>query len=149
MSAKRATGFTLLELIMTIVLFAIVSVMVVSFFGAATTKTFFPVQQLQADATLQLTLENMIADKDAAFSSDLNGLSTKISTGNQTTYGNGTSYYVIDNHFVCPNATNVFVSSAVNQFLLVTIASNATSGVHLSYLFNVNSSAINCNAGGS
>lgn len=147
MSAKWATGFTLLELIMTIVLFAIVSVMVVSFFGAATTKSYVPVQQLQADATLQLTLENMIAD--AAVSANLNDLSTKISTGNQSTYGNGTSYYVIDNHFVCPNATNVFVSSAVNQFLLVTIASNATSGVHLSYLFNTNSNAINCNAGGS
>ena len=50
-------GFTLLELIMTIVLFGIVSVMVVSFFNPATTKSYLPAQQLQTDAQLQLVLK--------------------------------------------------------------------------------------------
>ena len=147
MSEDRRCGFTLLEVILTIVLFGIVAVMAVSFFNPSTTQTHVPVSQLQADAFLQLVMENMIADKEARFSNNLNGLCANIGSGGQTAYGNGSGYYVVERRYVCPNGSNVFVDSAANQFLLVTIATNATSGVRLSYLFSSN--AGNCNAGGS
>ncbi|WP_043634732.1 type II secretion system protein [Desulfovibrio sp. TomC] len=144
----KAKGFTLLELIMTIVLFGIVSVMVVSFFNPATTRSDIPVKQLQVDAQLQLALENMIAEKNTStYVSNLNALQTSIGSGNQSTYGGGTNYYVLENRFVCLNGTNTFVNSSVNQYLLVTIAPTATSGSRLSYLFSSN--AGNCLAGGS
>ncbi|HML55604.1 MAG TPA: type II secretion system protein [Solidesulfovibrio magneticus] len=147
MNTERSSGFTLLELIMTIVLFGIVAVMAVSFFAPSTTMTHVPVQQLQSDAFLQLVMENMIADKETSFANNLNGLCANINVGVQSTYGNGTSYYVVERRYVCPNASNVFVNSAINQFLLVTIAANANSGAKLTYLFSSN--AGNCNAGGS
>lgn len=147
MKKRQEKGFTLLELILTIVLFGIVSVMIVSFFSPSMTKTYIPVQQLQTDAQLQLVLENMIADKQAIYDVNLNGLKTSIGAGNQTTYGGGTNYYVLENRFVCLNGSNTFVNSAINQFLLVTIAPTSTSGVKLSYLFS--STAGNCLAGGS
>lgn len=147
MKRSLSHGFTLLELIMTIVLFSIVAVMALSYFNVAVTKTHVPVQQLKADAFLQLVMENMIADKEANFANNLNGLCTNINVGSQNTYGNGANYYVVERRYVCPNNANTFVNSAANQFLLVTIASNANSGSKLTYLFSSN--AGNCNAGGS
>ncbi len=147
MNQKCWCGFTLLEIVMTIVLFSLVSVMALSFFNPSTTKTHIPVQQLQSDAFLQLVMENMIADKQANFANNLNGLCANVNVGSQNTYGNGSNYYVVERRYVCPNASDVLVNSVINQFLLVTIAINASSGTRLTYLFSSN--AGNCNAGGS
>lgn len=143
-------GFTLLELIMTMVLFALVASMAVSYYSGGMSRTDVPVDQLAVDAKLQLVLENMIADwSNSPISQNLSLLSANIGSAGstQSSYGSGNTYYIVDNKFVCPNASNVFVDSAVNQFLLVTIKSNATTPLSLSYLFS--STAGNCSAGGS
>jgi prepilin-type N-terminal cleavage/methylation domain-containing protein len=148
--ATTRTGFTLIELILTIVLFAIVGVMGVSFFSSGVMRTDIPLAQLQADAQLQLVLENMIADKEKTYPTDLPGFNNVIGNVNstQSTYGNGNSYYITEKRFVCPNASNGFENNATaNQFLLVTIKSNVNAGASLSYLFSSNSG--NCNVSGS
>ncbi|MHC1791904.1 PulJ/GspJ family protein [Solidesulfovibrio sp.] len=148
-------GLTLIELVMTIVLFGLVAVMAVSFFSSGVTRTDIPITQLQADAQLQLVLENMIAYKDKTYnanSANLNGLSADIGAvgSSPSTFGSSGTYYVADNRFVCPNASNGFENSAnTYQFLLVTIRSSASSGVSLSYLFSSNNESLKCTAAGS
>ena len=150
---SKDVGFTLIEIIATIVLFGLVAVMGVSFFSSGVTRTDIPVTQLQADAHLQLVLENMIADTaSGTTNSNLQTFYTSVGAigSSPTTYGNGSSYYIANKGFVCPDASNVFVANAsAYQFLLVTIKANANSGPSLSYLFSSNSASANCTVGGS
>lgn len=151
--AVKDVGFTLIEIIATIVLFGLVAVMAVSFFTSGVTRTDVPIAQLQADAQLQLVLENMIADTaTGATNSNLQVFTNTLGAVNtaQSTYGNGVSYYIASKQFVCPNASNGFEANATAyQFLLVTIKSNVNSGTSLSYLFSSTAASANCTAGGS
>lgn len=146
---RASGGFTLLEVIMTFVLFAIVCTVAISYFSSGVTRTDIPVTQLQTDASLQLVLENMIADKKASYDTDLNGLSNALGTLNvsQSVYGSGTNYIVTQKYFVCPSGNAFVANASSNQFLLVTIKPSVNSGVSLTYLFSSNSG--NCNLGGS
>lgn len=155
-NAWRSYGFTLLELILTIVLFGIVSLMAVSFFSKGVTRTDIPLTQLQADAQLQLVLENMI-QAATGYTNDLPGFNTTLgSSGSSSTaygYVNGTanrvSYYLADKRFVCPDANSSFATANanVNQFLLVTIKPSAASGISLTYIFSQTNNANACNNG--
>ncbi|WP_428565386.1 MAG: type II secretion system protein [Solidesulfovibrio sp. DCME] len=143
-------GFTLLEVILTFVLFAIVATVAVSYFTKGITRTDIPVTQLQTDASLQLVLENMIADKTAVYNTNLTGFYSNLGTidASQSVYGSGSNYIVTQKDFVCPSSNAFVTNSNSNQFLLVTIKPSANSGVSLTYLFS--STAGNCNiAGGS
>ncbi len=108
-------GFTLLEVIMTFVLFAIVGTVAVSYFTKGITRTDIPVTQLQTDASLQLVLENMIADKTAnsTFNTNLVAFGSNLGTINatQNIYGSGSNYIVTQKDFVCPSA-NAFVTNS-------------------------------------
>lgn len=142
-------GFTLLEVIMTFVLFAIVCTVAVSYFSSGVTRTDIPVTQLQTDASLQLVLENMIADKKASYDTNLVSFSSNLGTINatQSVYGSGSNYIVTQKDFVCPSGNAFVANASSNQFLLVTIKPSLNSGVSLTYLFSSNSG--NCNLGGS
>jgi len=147
MCENRWNGFTLLELVLTIVIFALVGIMAVSFFNKGVTRSDIPISQLQADASLQLVLENMIQDANA---SGLGAINANVGTvgSSSTFYGNNTShyisYYVANKMYVCPDSTNTFVKSInTNQFLLVTIKPSATSGVSLSYIFGSTNNTVN------
>ena len=153
--ALNKFGFTLIEIIATIVLFGLVAVMGVSFFSSGVTRTDIPVTQLQADAHLQLVLENMIADKETSYSSNNTALKNFFDNlgavgSSPSTYGNGSSYYIAGKSFVCPNASNSFqANGTAYQFLLVTLKDNVNSGGSLSYLFSSNNANVNCSVGGS
>lgn len=142
-----AHGFTLLEIILTFVLFGIVAVMGVSYFGVGMTRTDIAKNQLQTDASLQLVMENMIADQTNRFGNDLTGFNTALGTAD---YGSGTSYVITDKRFVCPSGATFVNNSSTNQFLLVTIQPSAASGVSLTYLFGALPSSANgsCNVAG-
>lgn len=144
-------GFTLVEIILTLVILGLVGMVGVSFFNSGVTRTDVAINQLQADAKLQLVLENMIQDASNKFSNNLSGLYSNIGAVGEAcnTYGyagNNTniSYYVATKQYVCPNATTKTFETVIssNQFLMVTIKPNASSGVSLSYVFS-NSSANN------
>ncbi|MFU2208824.1 type II secretion system protein [Solidesulfovibrio sp. C21] len=150
-SVVASPGFTLLEIIMTLVLFGIVAVIAASYFSAGITRTDIPVKQLQTDASLQLVLENMISDQQKKFPGDLNGFNGALGTPGQvqSTYGSGSSYVVTDQRFVCPESNTFVTNTSAYQFLLVTIKPEVNSGVSLSYLFSSNSANVNCNIPGS
>jgi prepilin-type N-terminal cleavage/methylation domain-containing protein len=136
---RRFPGFTLLEILLTIVIFSLVGIMAVSFFNTGVTWSSKPIAQLQTDASLQLVLENMIQAGMDAVNANAG------TVGNTSSfYGNGANYYVANKMYVCPNANNTFVSSANTQFLLVTIKPSATSGASLTYIFATNSTNNAC-----
>lgn len=146
-AAAAPPGFTLLEIIMTLVLFGIVAVVAVSSFTSGITRTDIPVKQLQTDASLQLVLENMISDLKQGSYNGLADFNTALGTvgQSQTTYGNGSSYVIMNKNFVCPESNAFAVNATADQFLLVTIKPEASSGVSLSYLFSSNNATTNCN----
>lgn len=131
-------GFTLLEVVMTFVLLAIVAVIAVSTFSGGVTRTDVPVRQLQTDASLQLVLENMIADQKYAFGNNLVGFNNVVGEvgTSASKYANGTTYVLSEKRFVCPQDHNFIEEPDSNQFLLVTIKPDANSGVSLTYIFN-------------
>ena len=147
MCENRWNGFTLLELVLTIVIFALVGIMAVSFFNRGVTRSDIPISQLKADASLQLVLENMIQGANSYESNaDMGGFNSSIkvdSSNMSNSYGDGNLYYVANKIFVCPDATNTFVASNKTQFLLVTIKPFASSGVSLSYIFGSTNNSVN------
>jgi prepilin-type N-terminal cleavage/methylation domain-containing protein len=146
----RPGGFTLLEIIITLVILGLVAVMGTSFFTSGVTRTDVAIKQLQVDAKLQFVLENMIQDAKASYSNNLSGFAAKLnnsvdaSSGLSAEYGEGNYYYIENINFVCPNKTTYTFESVANanQFLLITIKPNMSSGVRLTYIFNANNSTV-------
>lgn len=158
---SRCIGFTLVEIILTLVILGLVAMMGVSFFNVGVTRTDVAINQLQVDAKLQLVLENMIQDANIYMvNNDLSGFYNKLTssvdetTGLSSVYGDGSSdgyYYIANKQFVCPNATTYSFSptTTAKQFLLVTIKPNASSGVSLTYVFGTSNNTTNTNSCGS
>lgn len=153
-------GFTLVEIILTLVILGLVGMVGVSFFNSGVTRTDVAINQLQADAKLQLVLENMIQDANSyVVNNNLTGFYDKLtagvdgSTGLSSTYGEGGGgyYYIANKQFVCPNTTTYSFERAATakQFLLVTIKPNSISGVSLTYIFGTNNNSSNSNLCGS
>ena len=140
-------GFTLLEVVLTFVIFAIVCLVAVTAFNRGMTRTDIPVKQLQTDASLQLVLENMISAKTASYSNDLVGFSAALGATNTVTSnyatGGGGNYIISQKDFVCPGSGNFAVTANTNQYLLVTIKPSSSSGVSLTYLFNSSNNTCN------
>lgn len=148
MKRLARAGFTLLEIIVTLVLLGVVAVMGTSFFTKGVTRTDVARDQLKTDAYLQLVLENMIqasreyttnidnANKMQDLYNNLKG-STNSSTSLSKQYGATQLYYVANLQFVCPNQTSKAFepNGAKDQFLLITIKPNANAGVSLTYVF--------------
>ncbi|EHJ47443.1 hypothetical protein DFW101_1435 [Solidesulfovibrio carbinoliphilus subsp. oakridgensis] len=152
MKRTRAVGgFTLIEILLTFVLFGLVALMAVSYFGVGMTRTDIAKNQLQTDANLQLVMENMIADQTNRFNSNLVGFNTALGSVDvpQSTYGSGSSYLITEKIFVCPSGSTFVANADSNQFLLVTIKPDANSGVSLTYLFSSNLGNCNVAGGGS
>ncbi|NOX25489.1 MAG: prepilin-type N-terminal cleavage/methylation domain-containing protein [Deltaproteobacteria bacterium] len=100
MSNKR--GFTLIEIIIALVVFAILATMVVSYTGTLVTESGRPLITLKEDMALQGVMENIRADKDA--NNNLAALKTAVGTGIQNnSYG---VYTVIHNDYIKFNAAN-------------------------------------------
>jgi prepilin-type N-terminal cleavage/methylation domain-containing protein len=136
---RRARGFTLIEIIITLVVLAIAGTMLAVFMGPGITKVSDPLTALQNDASLQMVMENMIADqKKVAFSSDLVALSafsTAIGASGSdqsNTYGQ----YHLDRNSLCDaDGSNVFTNNVSGPYLCVTISQPGQSGSKISYLF--------------
>lgn len=58
----KSRGFTLIEVIVTILAVAIVGVIFISFMGTAMSKSFRPIEMVQGEALAEATLERIVAD---------------------------------------------------------------------------------------
>ena len=59
---NRQTGFTLIEVIVTLVLVAVMAAMLTSFFGTSLTQSSAPIARLKEASNLQLVMENIVSD---------------------------------------------------------------------------------------
>lgn len=125
---RRRRGFTLIEIIITLVVLAIAGTMLAVFMGPGITKVSDPLTALQNDASLQMVMENMIADAQTQTLSAVQGRIT----------ANYYGAYTIERNSMCflDTATNTFVDNAVSgEYLCVTISQPGQSGSKISYLF--------------
>ena len=128
LNIHRSRGFSLIEIIITLVVLAIAGTMLATFMGPGITRSADPLKALQNDADLQAVMENMIAD---AKTQTLDVLQGKITAKN---YGS----YTIERNTKCKlnTATNTFEDdAATGMFLCVTISHPSQSGSKISYLF--------------
>lgn len=137
-------GFTLIEVIITIVVAAILASMIFSYFGTAITGSATPVSRLETALAAQSAIENVTADYMANYTSNLSGLQNKVGREGQAlnvSYGNGT---VIDNHFITWSANNeVRVQTpSVSNCLKVTVRDSI--GESLTQIFTGGNQGINC-----
>ncbi len=137
---RRARGFTLIEIIITLVVLGIAAAMVAVFFGPGVTRSSDPIFALQKDADLQAVMENMIQDQGDNYSADktaLGNFSTKVGTVGSDR-DNDYGQYHVDRNSLCylPTGSTTFTDDAVNGiYLCVTISHPSQSGSQISYLF--------------
>ena len=61
-SDRHARGFTLIEIIVTLTITAVLATMIFTYFGKAFTESVKPIIRLKSSATLQRAMENITAD---------------------------------------------------------------------------------------
>ena len=123
-------GFTLIEIIITLVITAILSVILVLALGSKISHSGEPIVRLQKTMALQQTMENIRADFEALPS--IANLRTAIGTGVQSNgYG---SYEVIENSFISFVGYTDAPGVVGDGILKVTIKDDST-GLVLTELF--------------
>jgi len=143
MNARRPHGFTLIEIILTLVLIGGMIAILTPFYSAGIYSTHEPVDRLQDDVALNRVLENMIADFQDNFydnnSTMLQQFSTKLDgAANATGYGDYTVVSkVLDKYPTSSNPDQDLANLANivddNSRLVVTIAN--ADGERLTYWF--------------
>ncbi len=117
-------GFTLIEVIVTLTIAAVVGGMLYELLGTSMIKSSVPIGRLQASFTLQKVMENITADYPKNYAFDLSGLQVSIGAEgtNQGNYGNGTyTYTVVENHFIKFVSNQEQTGSATDNLLKVTL----------------------------
>lgn len=138
---QKGAGFTLIEVIITIVIAALLATMLYSYFGTAITGSATPVTRLGAAMAGQSVMENITADYMASYTSNLTGLQSKIGTEGSSinaSYGQGT---VVDNHFINWSAGSD-VKVASGNCLKVTVKDGL--GETLTQIYTSGSQGVNC-----
>ncbi|HEX2958620.1 MAG TPA: prepilin-type N-terminal cleavage/methylation domain-containing protein [Chitinispirillaceae bacterium] len=96
----KSTGFTLVEVIVTLVVVSIVGTMIFSILGTSMTKSSEPLFREKKTFNLQQVMENIITAYDKYYAGDLPGLKDSIGTEG-TSYNNAYGQYtVVDNHYI-------------------------------------------------
>lgn len=95
----KTAGFTLVEVIITVVVIGIVGAMIVSVMGKSMTHSSEPISRLQKTFALQQVVENFVTAYEKYYAGDLDGLKASITAGetNPATYG---SYTIVENQFI-------------------------------------------------
>ncbi len=142
---RGSFGFTLIEVIMTIVVVAVLAAMIYTYFGPAITGSSTPVARLESALGAQSAMENVTADYLANYGSkNLSWLQSKVGAEGSAlnpSYGQGT---VVDNHFITwSGGGEVKVPSpAISNCLKVTVRDSA--GDVLTQIYTSGQQGVNC-----
>ncbi len=112
-SENKQGGFTLIEIIVTLVIAAVVGTGLVQYLGTSLTKSSVPIQRLRQALDLQKVMENITADYRENYTSDLSGLSGEIGEGEGEKTNDYGTYFVVDNDFISFN--QVGTSTTYNE----------------------------------
>ncbi|MCD6152521.1 MAG: prepilin-type N-terminal cleavage/methylation domain-containing protein [Syntrophobacterales bacterium] len=119
MSDRDQKGFTLVEVIITILVASILGLIFIQFMGTSMTGSVEPVIRVQDAFTIEQVMEKMTADYKKLMvesSTPLATLQLRVSNGN---YG---SYTVKYNNYITFDGSGVQVSESGDRILKVTIA---------------------------
>lgn len=133
----KAAGFTLVEVIITIIVIAIVGAMIVSTLGLSMSHSSDPIFRMQTSFSLQQVMENFITVYEKYYAGDLDGLKTEIGAEEPNpSYDNKYGKYtIIENHYIKfdGNVEKAAETNDTHDLLKVTIknSNNET----LTYIF--------------
>jgi len=137
-------GFTLIEVIITLVLMGIAASMMSTLFSGAFTNSSQPLRTLGQDVNLSLIMEGMInayekkATAGEITTADLDALKGEIGAEGDTADKYGGPYKVIDNHYVEYDASGAEQDRGSTQTSILKVTIQSTSGDNkqtLTYLF--------------
>jgi len=129
---KNKKGFTLVEVILTLVVIAIFSTMVIPFFFSGITSNYVPIERLKESSFLNNAMNSVVSDYENLSTKDASSIIEKVSNFSDN-YGTK-----------CPNCTaSVQNITSVSGWklpstgaVLVTITNNSTKET-LSHVFSV------------
>jgi len=136
----RPCGFSLIEIIITLVVLGIAGAMLTVFMGPGITRSYDPIQALQNDASLQAVMEGMIAEQktNSSYSSNTAALVafSAVVGASGSDQSNTYGQYHVDRNSLCDtDGSNVFTNNGTGPYLCVTISAPGQSGSKISYLF--------------
>lgn len=124
-------GFTLLEVVISLVVAAVLMALIVPYLGTALTKSGYPLMQLRTTLTVFQAMENMNGDyiaQQGAGTLNLPALRTGIGaegTNNINAYG---TYKVVINRFIQFNGAGLEIAAGANQDILKVTIQGVTAG---------------------
>ncbi|OPY82368.1 MAG: hypothetical protein A4E71_03151 [Smithella sp. PtaU1.Bin162] len=133
---QRNDGFTLIEVILIIVVASIMAVMMFTYSNTSFTKGSWSLTQAKKTYAQQKVMENILADYNLSYKSNIVGLQTKIgNTASQQDPPAGYGpYTLVDNYFIAfNNGAETAANSTDKNILKVTIQNDH--GETLSMLF--------------
>lgn len=137
---NRRKGFTLIEVIVAIVIVAILTTMLYSYFGSSITQSGIPIVRLGTTLQLQTVMENITADyknhyNPSTSQHDLAYLKTSIGAENTDQANSYGTYRVIENHYIHFNS-GAEVSDGATPTTLLKITLKSSTGEKLTELFS-------------
>ncbi len=96
---NKHSGFTLIEIILTLIIAAVVGAGLVQYLGTALTQSSVPIQRLNQSLGLQQVMENITADYEKNYRFNLNTLKSNIGGAGPQTNSYG-EYVVVENNFI-------------------------------------------------
>jgi prepilin-type N-terminal cleavage/methylation domain-containing protein len=116
-------GFTLIEVIITLVLFGVMATMLGPYLVQSVAQSSTPLVNLTNEVALQACMEDIIYNYNKSYTTNLSGLKSYVTTN---AYG---KYSIITNEFAKITASNQFVvDDTSTTYLLITIKSLTTMG---------------------
>ena len=120
-SSSRRSGFTLLEVIITLTVGALLMAVIVPYLGTLVTKSSEPLVNLKNTLSIYQTMENMTADYrslQAAGSLDLITLQSGIGSEDTDRSNGYGDYHVLENRFIIFDGADQEAAAGGNQHIL-------------------------------
>lgn len=121
---KRAQGFTLIEVIVTLMIAAILGTLIFTY--SQLTYTALPFSKATQAHALQRVMENIYTDHKLNYPSDLAGLKTKIGAEGTSPDNDYGQYQVVDNRYIkfVGNTETPIITGDPQDILKVTVKNN-------------------------
>lgn len=136
MKKQKSAGFTLIEVIITLIVVAIVGTMMYTTLGSTVSQSSAPIKRLQTSLTLHQVVENFVTAYEKYYAGDLEALKAVIGTEGASMNNNFGQYTVVENRYI------KFVSNVEQQALatdtlnLLKVTIKNSNNETLTYMFS-------------
>ncbi len=131
----KSNGFTLVEIIITLVVAAIVGTMMFTTLGTSLTKSSDPIHRMKKTFELQQVMENFITAYEKYYAGDLEGLKASITAGETSVSKPYGSYTIVENLFIKFVSNVEQPASATDPQNLLKVTIKNSNNETLTYIF--------------